>query len=407
MRRRFFINWKLLIQSLFSFFVVFESLSQNCNCHDNEPKYFGPTKKEIVLDINNIPETDVPFDRWFYFKKELSNTDDWYGAILYSGANLCCTLETKIKESENGQKTFFILTPPLEPQKKYSIKIIKIFNRNKLLSFLKVFSLLYNDTSAAQSQLQRTNHDLPEISRLGFGEIQIFFNSYLKNNIEFKNCLTDVNGLSDKCSSKLINLLTTKTIKEDFGMGREEEVLLFASYEDSNEKPSVHNTKDIGFTTLVFNYDTRTAFSVFPNFGYVAYGLQSDFVNATPFVGATFNFRYLDRDIPLSKVFNVIDIRRIGFTLGITSSSIVKEKFRADFLTNNVSLMAGLEYRITHSLKLGYGYVFYWKLDPNPLINNRSLGYAPYVGLSLDLKLKQVLSDLGTLFTTNKIDIKK
>lgn len=395
-------------KSIFTFIISLQILLIGANeksfaQNSNKSPFFGQKKIIILLDQNNIPETDIPFDRWFYLKKDVSNTDSTTRII----ATLTLDekpdkLKTNIN-SEDGKKFLYILVPNLEPHKTYKLEIngYKTFDNKKLNNFLQIFKdLCKNDTTSAKMKLQMINSTLPSMSYIGYGEILLFHTQIIKAGTNNCKCLTEESDISSQCQKDLAELLVTKTISYKLKAdGKEVRILLF--------RTPTHYT-NIGLTTIIpesFSFDTRTSLTIFPNFGYVYYGFKNNFNGATPFWGLTFNFRYIDRDIPLKRVFRRFDSRRIGLTLGITTASIAKEPFRNDFLTNKTSLLGGLEYRITHAVKFSAGYILYWKQNANPLLIDQKLGYQPFIGISLDLKLEQTLSDIGNIFSTNFINV--
>ena len=112
---------------------------------------------------------------------------------------------------------------------------------------------------------------------------------------------------------------------------------------------------------------------------------------ATLYVGANVYFRPVNKDAPLRERGGLG--HRLALTLGITLTNMkLEEETRYEnLLGERWNLMAGLGLRVTWSLRVGGGAVFFLKNDENPLVTDRSLTLAPYVSASFDL-------DLGGLF---------
>jgi hypothetical protein len=84
---------------------------------------------------------------------------------------------------------------------------------------------------------------------------------------------------------------------------------------------------------------------------------------------------------------------RTSVTVGITVTNLKAEdetRFE-NLLGERSSLFAGMGVRVTKSIRLGGGLVFFLKNDPNPLVTDRSLAVTPYFSFSFDLDLIGVL----------------
>ncbi|MEO8256704.1 MAG: hypothetical protein ABI868_05085 [Acidobacteriota bacterium] len=131
----------------------------------------------------------------------------------------------------------------------------------------------------------------------------------------------------------------------------------------------------------------------------------------TPYVGANIYFRPVNKDAPLRLVDSFG--RRFAFTFGITLSSIEEEsvndtalvrasRTRFDLMNMHRSLLLGVGFRVTQSLRLSGGALVLKEKDPNPLITTIATAAVPYIAFSLDFDVATGLKGgLGGLFGTS------
>jgi hypothetical protein len=60
--------------------------------------------------------------------------------------------------------------------------------------------------------------------------------------------------------------------------------------------------------------------------------------------------------------------------------------------------MVGFGYKFSHVINLGFGGLIYNNVDPNPLIDKKTAAIAPYISLSINLKIKAALGELANVF---------
>lgn len=154
-------------------------------------------------------------------------------------------------------------------------------------------------------------------------------------------------------------------------------------------------------STAVLDFDTRTGFTITPDFGYVYYGFQKDFGSMTPYVGFQLEFRYFDKNIPFSLIRPKNIFHYLSFTTGLSLTSIKKEGKRDDFFANK-SLLTGIGIRLSSATRITLGAMWFNREDTNPLIDNKHLTATPFAGISIDLKLKSILNDFYSLSPTKK-----
>jgi hypothetical protein len=105
------------------------------------------------------------------------------------------------------------------------------------------------------------------------------------------------------------------------------------------------------------------------------------------YIGANIYFRPVNKKAPLRLKGGWK--RRLALTVGITFTNLkLEDETRYENLLGDRSnLMVGLGYRLTSSIRIGGGTMFFLKNDPNPLVTDRALGITPYVALSFDVDL--------------------
>ncbi len=157
----------------------------------------------------------------------------------------------------------------------------------------------------------------------------------------------------------------------------------------------------VSSTSEIFSFETRAKYRITPDFGYVGYGFQKAFNGFTPYLGFQIEFRYFDKSIPFKLIPNKTIWHRLSFNSAITLASLKKEGQRED-LFKDKSLLMGFGFRLSNALRITGGTILFNQEDPNPLIDNKKLGVTPFIGLSIDLSLKQLLNDMSGLIPLNR-----
>lgn len=157
------------------------------------------------------------------------------------------------------------------------------------------------------------------------------------------------------------------------------------------------NNTSANFNTYLFSFSERTKIKFTPDLGLVNYGFQSGFNEISPYFGFHYNFTYIDKNIPFRLIDkNVLDY--LSISLGWSFNSIEKEG-RREGLIGDGSLMTGLGVRINNTFRLTMGGNWFYKLDENPILNDRRLAVTPYLGLSIDFEVKELLNGFSKIFT--------
>ncbi|HET9227913.1 MAG TPA: hypothetical protein VFR31_14660 [Thermoanaerobaculia bacterium] len=107
-----------------------------------------------------------------------------------------------------------------------------------------------------------------------------------------------------------------------------------------------------------------------------------------PALGVNLYLRPINKNVPLRLKGGFM--RRFAFTFGVTASGIADgggtpptQGTRED-LVNSHSLLLGGGYRLSGSTRLTGGAIVFYELDPNPLKDDRSVSYSPFIALSFD-----------------------
>ncbi len=142
------------------------------------------------------------------------------------------------------------------------------------------------------------------------------------------------------------------------------------------------------------SFKTQQAWYIAADFGF-AYG--PDISKVVPYIGTNVYFRPVNKNAPLSERSSFG--RRFSFTLGLTVKSIADQNpaTRSDLFDNN-SLLVGVGYRLTDSGRLGLGALVFEESDPNPLLQDESLTFSPYLSLSFDWDVLSFFRGFGTIF---------
>jgi hypothetical protein len=113
-----------------------------------------------------------------------------------------------------------------------------------------------------------------------------------------------------------------------------------------------------------------------------------DLSEVVPVLGVNLYLRPINKNVPLRLKGGFK--RRFAFTFGVSYEGIADGEgdpptgqTREDLVSGH-SLLLGAGYRLTDSMRLTAGAVVFYELDPNPLKNDRSVSYTPFVAISFD-----------------------
>lgn len=155
--------------------------------------------------------------------------------------------------------------------------------------------------------------------------------------------------------------------------------------------------------TLVYNFKTRAATRIIPDFGLIVYGFDrsgyhKDFTGFSPVLGFRINLRPIDKNIPWKVYPDKTIWHYLAVTSGWTLASVAEKGEREDLFKSS-SFYTGLGVKLySHAIVLNAGALFFNKIDPNPVSNNKEIAATGYIGISVDLELKSFFNGLGDLF---------
>jgi hypothetical protein len=350
--------------------------------------YFGSEKIEVEFDrLSGIPQTEIPFDRWFYVKKITKSSDRLFSVAIFDFNNnvmyskLC--FEQKPVKDQDGFDEIHILVPPIKPNKNYQLVLSYLLNDDQLQEYFDLFiAIKHSQVSEYHKVINRIQNPVTPLPSLN--EFQTFYATYLDSlfsTFELEASPDERNNLKNKIFNKIQN--TT--------MNTSKGLILLRSIELN------------GFAQKNFNFETRAKNILLPVIGYVYYRKNADFNGFTPYVGVTINFRSYDTDIPLGYIKNNF-INRLSAQVGMTLGSVAKANDRGDLLGSR-NLLLGFGYSFSHAIKLNTGVLLYNKLDKNPLIDDPKLAFVPYLGFSVDIRINKLISDLSSIFSGSFLPI--
>ena len=148
---------------------------------------------------------------------------------------------------------------------------------------------------------------------------------------------------------------------------------------------------EISGTSFIYDFNTRGALRIIPDFGMVAYGFQKGFTDIAPYLGVVFNFRQSKKNIPWGQYPNKTFWHYTSFTLAYTTATVAKAGEREDFFEKG-SLLAGLGLRLSDEFRFTTGTMVFYRNSPNPALEQRTLACTLFLGISVDLDRKTLLN---------------
>ena len=389
--------------------------------HGQTP-YFGPTKIIVSLDPNtDVPETELPFDRWFYIRKYVIdkglNSAILTGFTLteissLSSNGLIIDLSNRISQApesdRKGYLAFDILVSPIPPSNYRNFTFQFITNTLQLALYAEILIELHKGNGDQNNQAKAILKEINDEKVRRNDNFKLFM-SDLKSYYEqrAKSLLTQISQTLSykKKIDTLIQLMKdqpTAKIK-DMGSGNIEEIELF------NDERIIDNAATLIPNTL----EMRLSYKIQPEIGLTIFGfggsrwigVNEDFFGVTPYVGANIMLRPFDGDIPIRKLkkipdpygdFSVKPLQRLSIHVGLSLRSLAKDNYRKNLL-DPFNPMVGIGYRISNTIKIQSGILFYRKIDPNPIIDSHKPGYIGYITLAFDFRIQKALGDVGTL----------
>lgn len=381
----------------------------------NEVGYWGDKKEIVRLDpITGFADTASPFDRWFLVRRYYKANSPLPRSVFVTprvqfaatGAPISPTDTTPVcfsvtksditDEYPDYTSAIDIVVPPRDPGSSYDIVFGYSMPFDMRERITDAFLAYHNhDTTAVQETIKAIDADKVahrDYLRFSLSDFKDYYVSYVKAMID---AATDRSSVRATLIAQLDN--GGQPLASRFVPGATKQLFI------NMEILSVVGTD-------AFKLETRVNARLQPDFGVALYGIggrsevgiNKDFVGAAPYVGVSVLFRSFDGDIPVQYIRKRLSpYQRLSLHAGVTLFSLAKDSYRQNlFNTNN--LMLGLGYRINSVSKIQGGVLLYRKTDPNPLYTTSTIAPIGYVALSLDLRVRNVLADIGKfLFGAN------
>jgi len=242
----------------------------------------------------------------------------------------------------------------------------------------------------------------------------------LKNSIAILNQIKyfiNLVTLEENCKDKCVSL--ENTIDSNLKILRVDTAVYFAynkarmdwkkDFSDEKIGLFMYNTDQSSISTNIFDFKTRNSNYINACFGLVTYGAVygshnfsqfSRFYDISPFAGVNINLRPIDKNLTLNQVPYKNFWTRTAIFAGISFNSVVDAAgTRQDFFASSTAnLLLGGSYRFTNAIRLCYGAMLFKREDTNPLLDRKLITASPFVGLNIDLDLKELVGDASSIF---------
>ncbi len=150
-------------------------------------------------------------------------------------------------------------------------------------------------------------------------------------------------------------------------------------------------------STMIFDAQTRSKFAITPDFGWVGYGFQPGFNGVTGYAGVQIEFRYTDKNIPFWFLRKKTAAHFFSFTMGLTYLPLTQKNKRVDLINGKSSLLLGVGFRVSSLVRITAGGILFYKLNPNPVVSTKNLAFTPFLGVSLDISLRELFGEIANI----------
>jgi hypothetical protein len=369
--------------------------------------YFGPSKVIVKLDpFSRIQTSDIPQDRNFYIRVYFNKDDTYLPAYiklmdLKAGKTIGdelpifkWTADINSKEEDSFLKlynAFDILMPPLEPNREYSLYFVYPNSLEVTKAYAGVLYERYKNTEESAKKLyDKSGFKQPDSSYTPFDILMIFYQQYQIGAI-FKNAKSALGG--NPSDIQIID----KALPEIFAKAKKPDNYVTIG----NIRQTVFLEGALvapGISTQPNKIESSAPLRLIGDMGVVYVGFQKGFSEVTPYVGVCISLRPYDPDVQFQRIKNRLNAwDRLGLHLGLTLNSIAKASYRGDIFGSN-NLMTGVSYRFSNVICLTGGTLFYNNIDPNPLLDRKTLAVAPYFGISINLRIRSAFGELSKVF---------
>lgn len=415
------------------FIIVFVALSGS-NLTAQQQFYFGAEKIVVVLNpLTDIPEKEFPYDRNFFIRKYLHKADsntiisatllevkdekkyDIDARNIFEKSNYdgVISLDTGIKlvvksavdridsDKLNGFDLF--VSKPLKPNRQYDIVIATTPDPLQRAQLAEIFFQMHyrgggNVANIVNSINKRKKQQLDATPIEEF-ELIHYYQQHLQSWF-LATALCDTTKLRKELVK---SLQSPKEIEETITSNGNSTIIIRTCFERTH---ILYNSSTFGF-----KLDTRAKSRIQPDFGAVVYGMggdgyfgiNQDFFGIAPYVGINYLFRPFDPDVRLKQLpkNHVHWYNRFSVHSGLVLTSLAKDRYRSN-LIGSFNLMLGGGYRLNSSLKVVSGVIFYRRINDNPLYIGSSVHKIGYLGLSVDLRVREAIGDIGKLLFSSK-----
>jgi hypothetical protein len=174
----------------------------------------------------------------------------------------------------------------------------------------------------------------------------------------------------------------------------------YISYNSLTQSPSL--------TTNIFQFDSRTSSHIVADFGFGYYGAVGNeerrklFSGITPYLGFSVSPWPFNKSMPFRMYPRHIKrnpVKRLAINVGWTTTKLSRDESTRDFFESG-SLILGVSFHLSHTLKLTYGRTLFYQENINPLVEKRSLTSTAFIGLTIDISLKNAFNTLSSLVTS-------
>ncbi len=406
--------------------------------------YFGAEKIVVILNpLTDIPERELPFDRNFFIRKFLPKADSisvisatlmevkddsaydvdarniiqWenYKKIpVKTGINLTVRPTVDKVESDKLNAFDLFVTKPLKPNRQYDIDVVLTPDYHQCVALIEAFyEMHYRQQGNFQGKvikiikaINERKNQKNDATPIEEHEFKLYYQQHLKPLFTAVAVADTVTAVGDTATlrKRLVKSLQNPKLIIDIIPLPQNPVLL--PRQPFEQTFVLYNSSTVGF-----KLDTRAKSRLQPDFGAVIYGwggngtinVNKDFFGVVPYVGVNYLFRPFDVDVRLRQLpkGHINWYHRLSLHGGVTLTSLAKDKYRANLL-NSFNLLLGGGFRLTSSLKVVSGVIFYRRLKDNPLYTDTSVRAIGYLGLSVDLRVREALGDIGKLLFASK-----
>ncbi len=237
----------------------------------------------------------------------------------------------------------------------------------------------------------------------------IEFLNQLKSKIEYlnysmlSNCFGELNTI--QCSDEKSVSANMKQFNDLISSLQESRRNIEQIIKEKNKISKIitdkYFTRSVSYSTnsYITGLKTRGKLRIIPSFGVVGFGEVNGygFGYISPYLGFNINLTPIKKDIPLANYPNKNWKHHFSLMFGWTLTDISKSNKR-ESLYKNSSFLTGINYRLSHSFHLSAGCLWFQKIDSNPIVSDKSIATVPFVGISLDLDLKEYMNNLNNIF---------